>query len=175
MKNVALVRKFETMFPPAQRLVNDTDRLRHLLLIHALAAPCLQHSVSSSILGKRVAAEKREDPRPLRNDGLSLVTFPAVINLTQGTELAGHSLLAQSQCEPAIAEVLTQSPWLLDHAFLSQHERFKCAVCHPNRKVAKWQNRMIPFLDEKHMLHALFCLCPSRVREGRRDVKSCVA
>jgi hypothetical protein len=85
------------MFPSAELLMNHADYLSQFLLIHTLAPPCLHHKIGSGFLAERVVTEERKDARPLRDDRLSFITFPAVVNLAQCAELACYVFLSQTQ------------------------------------------------------------------------------
>jgi hypothetical protein len=117
-----------------------------MLLIRPLASAGFEDKIGSSFLAERVVAEEGDNARPLRDDRLSFVAFPALVNLSQSAELPRYILLTQIQQQPSTAKMLPKSPWLGDDAFLSENECFKRIVAHQDREKAKWQNRVIPFL-----------------------------
>jgi hypothetical protein len=81
------------MFPTAEALVDDAYDCRQAFLISSKAPPCLQDKVSRSFLTSGIVTQERKDAWPFGNDRLPLFAFPALVNLAQGAQLAGHVLL----------------------------------------------------------------------------------
>lgn len=94
----------------------------HSILTQPQNSTRLQYRICGRLLASRVVGEERKDARPLGDDGLSLVTLPAVVNLAQCAELLCHCLLPQMQHLPSIAKMLAQVAGLVDHAFLWNYE-----------------------------------------------------
>jgi hypothetical protein len=150
--------EFRNHVPIAVAAGGSPNRICETLLIRPLAAG-FENKIRNAFFRSRVVAKERKDARPLRHDRLSFVAFPALINLAQGAELLSHILLPQSQHQPSIAEMLTKSLGLGDKPFLFDNERFKRCRTHPNRKKAKWQNRVTCFSNEADSKFLLRFMC----------------
>lgn len=128
------------------------NRICDMLLIRPLASAGFEDKIGSSFLAERVVAEEGDNARPLRDDRLPFVALPAVVNLAQCAKLACYIFLPKTQRQPSVAKVFAKSLWLGDHTFLSENECFKRFRAYPNRKKAKWQNRVI--LTSRKVAHS---------------------
>lgn len=70
------------MLPAAEPLVNHSNSFRQSFLTDPLVPPSLENEVRLRVFRDRIVAKESQDARPLRNDGLSFITFPAFVNLT---------------------------------------------------------------------------------------------
>ena len=109
----------QTAFPCAHRVCDDAEFSPERVLTESLNTSGHENEIgrSTAILRHRVVTEKRDDPLPEADRRLSIVAFPAVVDLAEDAHLTGGLALGLTGEEAAISQVNAQRSGFLEEIF----------------------------------------------------------
>ncbi len=113
------MRFLQPLLPQTHRFCDDAELSPERVLTESLNTSGHEDEIgcSAAIRRHRVVTEKRDDPLPEADRRLSLVAFPAVVDLAEDAHVGSGLALGLTDEEAAVSQVFAQRSGILEEIF----------------------------------------------------------